>query len=351
MDIYSLSGRFLRLLEAERAHSLTIRALSLGLGPHYAPPARPALRQQLFGLDFPNPIGLAAGFDKNAQVPDAMLRTGFGFVETGTVTPRAQPGNPRPRIFRLPEDDAVINRLGFNNRGLAFYKARLLKRRNRPGIVGANIGANKDSNNRIADYFTAFEALNGCADYFTVNVSSPNTPGLRGLQEPEMLRELLHGLSTIRARLPHKPPILLKIAPDLDRDGRQEVAHVARDSAIDGLIVSNTTIGGRKSLKSPHRGEQGGLSGKPLFTLSTEVLSDMYRLTEGELPLIGVGGVGSGNDAYRKIRAGASLVQLYTAMIYEGPALIPAILDTLAALLERDGFANIAEAVGADHNR
>lgn len=351
MGIYSLAGHFLRLLEAERAHTLTIRALSLGLGPQYTLRAQPTLHQQLFGLDFPNPVGLAAGFDKNAEVPDAMLQTGFGFVETGTVTPRAQPGNPRPRIFRLPEDGAVINRLGFNNQGLAPYKARLLKRQNRPGIVGANIGANKDSENRIADYFTAFEALNGCADYFTVNVSSPNTPGLRGLQEPEMLRELLHGLSACRAKLPHKPPILLKIAPDLAPNGRQEVAHVARDSAIDGLIVSNTTIGGRKSLKSRHRDEQGGLSGKPLFTLSTEVLSDMYRLTEGELPLIGVGGIASGEDAYRKIRAGASLVQLYTAMTYAGPALIPAILDTLAALLDRDGFANIADAVGADHHR
>lgn len=349
MGIYALSGRLLRLLEAERAHTLTIGALSLGLGPHYRLPASAALRQQLFGLDFPNPVGLAAGFDKNAAVPDAMLAMGFGFVETGTVTPRAQAGNPRPRIFRLPEDGAVINRLGFNNKGLAPYKERLLKRRNRPGIVGANIGANKDSENRIADYFTAFEVLNGCADYFTVNVSSPNTPGLRGLQEPEMLRELLHGLSNSRAKLPHKPPILLKIAPDLDRDGRQEIANVARDSAIDGLIVSNTTIGGRKTLKSPHRGEQGGLSGKPLFALSTEVLSDMYRRTDGTLPLIGVGGIASGEDAYRKIRAGASLVQLYTAMTFAGPQLIPAIIGDLATLLDRDGFANIRDAVGADH--
>ncbi len=346
--LYSLAGPLLRMLDPETAHGLTIRALKLGLAPQFTLPESPVLETSVFGLKFPNPVGLAAGFDKNAEVPDAMLRLGFGFAETGTVTPLPQAGNPRPRIFRLREDAAVINRLGFNNQGLEAYAGRLRARRNRPGIVGANIGANKDSADRIGDYLTCFEALAGLADYFTVNVSSPNTPGLRGLQERDMLQNLLAQLLAARARRQVKAPLLLKIAPDLDEPALRDVVAVAQDAGIDGLIISNTTIGGREALQSPHRYEQGGLSGRPLFAPSTRMLRDAYRLAGGKLPLVGVGGIASGADAYAKIRAGASLVQLYTAMSYAGPDLASMIATQLGELLAKDGFANVREAVGMD---
>lgn len=348
VKLYSLAGPLLRRLDPETAHGLSIRALKLGLGPRITASQLPALKTSVFGLNFPNPIGLAAGFDKNAEVPDAMLRLGFGFVETGTVTPQPQAGNSRPRIFRLREDAAVINRLGFNNQGLDAYKARLAARRNRPGVIGANIGANKDSPDRIADYLICFEALAGLADYFTINVSSPNTPGLRGLQERGMLQTLLTQLLAERARRRMEVPLLLKIAPDLDAQALRDVVGVALDAGIDGLIISNTTIGAREGLQSPFRNEQGGLSGRPLFAPSTHMLREAYRLTGKKLLLIGVGGVASAGDAYAKIRAGASLVQLYTALTYAGPDFAASIVAGLAMLLERDGYATVIEAVGAD---
>lgn len=334
----------LRLLPPETAHSATIRATRIAapfLGP---PPADdPRLAMEAFGLRFANPIGLAAGFDKDAQVPDAMLRFGFGFVECGTVTPRPQPGNPRPRLFRLSADRAVVNRMGFNNAGMDAAAARLAARP-RTGIVGINIGANKDSTDRIADYVAGFVRLAPLADYVTVNVSSPNTPGLRGLQDRAALERLLGDLLAARVRGGLAVPVLLKIAPDLDLQALDDIAAVAR--GIDGIVVSNTTVARPATLKSAQAKEAGGLSGVPLFALSTEVLRQMRRRTP--LPLIGVGGIASGADAYAKIRAGASLVQLYTALAFEGPGLVPRIKRELLACLDRDGFAHLRDAVGID---
>jgi dihydroorotate dehydrogenase len=347
-SFYSLAEPMLRLLDPETAHTLSIRALRLGLAPRLAAPMPPVLNISVFGLNFSNPVGLAAGFDKNAEVPDALLRLGFGFVETGTVTPLPQAGNTRPRLFRLPEDQAVINRLGFNNQGLDAYRARLAARRNRPGIVGANIGANRDSADRIGDYLKCFEALTGLADYFTINVSSPNTPGLRGLQDRDQLQQLLAKLLTARAALRNTAPLLLKIAPDLDAQALRDVVEVSISAGIEGMIISNTTLGGRENLRGKHRMEQGGLSGRPLFAPSTRMLRDVRRLAGTGLVLIGAGGVASGADAYAKIRAGASLVQLYTAMTFAGPHLAVKIARDLAALLLNDGFASVSEAVGVD---
>jgi dihydroorotate dehydrogenase len=370
-DLYRIAGPLLRCLEAERAHRATIWALRLGLVPGAAGADDPALGMNLWGRDFPNPIGLAAGFDKNAEVTGALRRLGFGFVEAGTVTPRPQPGNPRPRIFRLAEDRAVINRLGFNSQGLEAIRARLAGRRQGQGaqgrggqgggaqgrggqgvaargILGLNLGANKDSADPAADYVLGLAELGGYADYVTINVSSPNTPGLRDLQGRERLRDLIGRLLAARAALPVPPPLLLKIAPDLSAGQLQDVAEVALETGIDGLIVSNTTISRPPGLKSPHRTEQGGLSGAPLFPLATAVLRDVYGLTEGRIPLVGVGGIGSGRDAYAKIRAGASLVQLYTALVYEGPGLIRRMKAELLECLRRDGFVTVAQAVGAD---
>jgi dihydroorotate dehydrogenase len=292
-------------------------------------------------------LGLAAGFDKNAEVPDVMLRLGFGFAECGTVTPRPQSGNPRPRLFRLPEDRAVINRLGFNNRGMDAAAVRLAARK-RQGIVGINIGANKDSPDRIADYREGFARLSPLADYVTVNISSPNTPGLRGLQNREELEKLLALLREERARAGCTVPLLLKIAPDLDQHALDDIAATVLASGIEGMIVSNTTLARPASLKSANAKESGGLSGAPLFAPSTAILKAVRQRVGGRIALIGVGGVASGADAYAKIRAGASLVQLYTAMAYEGPALIARIKRELSALLARDGFARVADAVGAD---
>ncbi len=346
--MYALAARALRLLDPETAHRLTIEALKAGLGPVAIGDDPPALRTRVFGLDFPNPVGLAAGFDKNAEVTRAMLRAGFGFVETGTVTPRPQSGNPKPRIFRLAEDRAVINRLGFNNEGMEAAAARLERLQGAPGVIGVNIGANKDSDDRIADYVAAFTRLAPLGRYVTVNISSPNTPGLRGLQDRAALEELLARLMVARTNMGLAKPVLLKIAPDLDARGLEDVAEVALGSGLDGLIVSNTTIARPGSLRSRYRDQTGGLSGAPLFAPSTEVLRAMARLTQGRLPIVGAGGVGSGADAYAKIRAGASLVQLYTALAYEGPGLVARIKHELASLLAHDGFKNVAEAVGAD---
>jgi dihydroorotate dehydrogenase len=342
--ILDQATRLLRLLPAETAHRATI-ALS-GAGAALLPKAAAddlRLAISVLGLSFPNPVGLAAGFDKNAQVPDAMARLGFGFVECGTVTPRPQSGNPQPRLFRLAQDRAVINRLGFNNAGMA-AAARNLARRKAKGIVGINIGANKDSADRMADYTSAFAALSPLADYVTVNVSSPNTPGLRGLQNKDELTRLLDSLTQTRKS---KIPLLLKIAPDLDGQALDDIAAVVRASSIEGLIVSNTTLA-RPPLASRHAGETGGLSGAPLFAPSTEILRQMRLRLGNAVILVGVGGIASGADAYAKIRAGASLVQLYTALVYQGPGLVGRIKRELAALLAQGGFAHLADAVGAD---
>ncbi|WP_138380445.1 quinone-dependent dihydroorotate dehydrogenase [Luteithermobacter gelatinilyticus] len=355
MDLYALTRPLFFALSPETAHGLVIRLLKAGLVPAQGGGDDAALGISLWGLNFSNPLGLAAGFDKNAEVPDAMLAQGFGFVETGTVTPRPQPGNPKPRLFRLTEDEAIINRLGFNNKGLQRYAANLERRRllAKEGIVGANIGANKDSEDPIADYVTGLERLLGLADYFTVNISSPNTPGLRKLQGREALDELLSRLMTVRnharEKLSYLPPLLVKIAPDLDDKERSDIAEIILKHGIDGLIVSNTTVGLRDQLKSSFREETGGLSGQPLFEFSTQVLEDMYRLTEGRIPLIGVGGVSTGQQAYAKIRAGASLIQLYSALAYHGPGLVQKIKRELLACLREDGFSSVMEAVGAAH--
>ncbi|ALJ34476.1 quinone-dependent dihydroorotate dehydrogenase [Azospirillum brasilense] len=355
IDLFPIVGPILRSFDPETAHGLTIKALSSGLMPPVREKDDPILRSRVFGLDFANPVGLAAGFDKNAEVVDAMLRLGFGFVEAGSVTPRPQPGNPRPRLFRVPEQGAVINRMGFNNEGLEPFVQRLERRqsggRKAPGLVGANLGKNKDTVEAADDYVLGVTRVAALADYLVVNVSSPNTPGLRALQGRDPLRTLLGRVLDARSacRLAKAPPVLLKIAPDLTDEDKADIAAVALESGIDGLIVSNTTIARPAEIPEPLRGEAGGLSGKPLFAPSTAVLREMYGLTGGKLPLVGVGGIASGADAYAKIRAGASLVQLYSALVYAGPALVLAIRRDLAALLRRDGFVSLSDAVGADH--
>jgi dihydroorotate dehydrogenase len=347
IDLYAFAGPVLRSLEPERAHGLTIAALKTGLVPSARVPEDPILRQRLWGLDFPNPVGLAAGFDKNAEVPDAMLRLGFGFVEIGSVTPRPQSGNPKPRLFRLTADEAIINRLGFNSEGAEAAQRRLAARPRR-GVVGVNLGKNKETEDAAADYVRGVDALAAHADYLVCNVSSPNTPGLRALQGKAPLAEIVSRVQAALARLPAPPPLLLKIAPDITEDDKRDIAEVALAANVAGLIVANTTIERPDTLKSDHRAEGGGLSGKPLFELATAVLGDMYVLTERRIPLIGSGGIGSGRDAYAKIRAGASLVQLYSMLIYRGPLLIGDICRELAALLRQDGFKSVADAVGVD---
>ena len=359
IDLFPVVGPILRSLDPETAHGLTIKALlMMEKAPALMPGGGaddPILRSRVFGLDFANPVGLAAGFDKNAEVMDPMLRLGFGFVEAGSVTPRPQPGNPKPRLFRVPEQGAVINRMGFNNKGLEVFAQRLERRlasgRKAPGIVGANLGKNKDTAEAADDYVLGVKRVAALADYLVVNVSSPNTPGLRALQGRDPLRTLLGRVLDARTacKLSKNPPVLLKIAPDLTDEDKADIAAVALESGIDGLIVSNTTIARPAEIPEPLRSEAGGLSGKPLFAPSTAVLGEMYRLTGGKLPLVGAGGIASGADAYAKIRAGASLVQLYSALVYHGAALVPSIKTDMAALLRRDGFASLADAVGADH--
>jgi dihydroorotate dehydrogenase len=307
------------------------------------------LATRVFGLDFPNPIGLAAGFDKDAEVADAMLALGLGFVEVGTVTPLPQPGNPKPRLFRLREDRALINRLGFNSRGLAALERRLAARVRASGIVGANLGKNKESPDTAEDYRRGVKALAAHADYLAINVSSPNTPGLRALQERPALDALIRTVLAARAEASGAgPPVLLKIAPDLTAEDCRDIAEIALARGLDGLIVGNSTITRPASLRSRFKGEAGGLSGPPLMALSTRTLAEIYRLCGARVPIVGVGGVASGADAYAKIRAGASLVALYTALVYEGPGLIGRIKSELAGLLHRDGFRSVADAVGAD---
>jgi dihydroorotate dehydrogenase len=335
----------LRLLPPETAHHATLElAARFGIFLPHAPKDDPRLAVDVLGLHFDNPVGLAAGFDKNARAFRAMLRMGFGFVECGTVTPRPQPGNPRPRLYRLREDGAVINRMGFDNDGMERVAERLARRRR--GILGINVGANKDSVDRIADYRTAFAKLSPFADYVTVNVSSPNTPGLRGLQNRDELRSLLATL--IEARAGKRIPLLLKIAPDLDEHAMDGIADVVLQAGIEGLVVTNTTLARPPWLKSRFAQETGGLSGNPLFAASTLVLAEMRKRVGAKLVLVGVGGISSGADAYAKIRAGASLVQLYTALVYGGTGLLLRVKRELLECLTRDGFASVADAVGAD---
>jgi dihydroorotate dehydrogenase len=337
-----------RALPPETAHRLTVRALAAGLAPRTSLADPPSLGTSLWHRKFPNPVGLAAGFDKQAEAADAMLGFGFGFAEVGTVTPRPQPGNPSPRLFRLKEDEALINRFGFNSEGLPTIAARLRARRSKGGIVGANIGKNRDTQDDIGDYVQGVAMLAPLADYLTINVSSPNTPGLRNLQRKSALSRLIERVMAARQAAVSRdlPPLLLKIAPDLAPQERAEIAQVALASGIDGLIVANATVARPPTLRSRHAPEPGGLSGPILFQPSTALLAEMYRRTSGRLPLVGTGGISSGADAYAKIRAGASLVQLYTALVYQGPGLVERIKHELAALLARDGYPSVAAAVG-----
>jgi dihydroorotate dehydrogenase len=348
-DTFSLP--LLRWLDAEDAHRLAVQGLRLL--PPFKPRADDAkLAVRAFGLNFPNPIGMAAGFDKNAEVPDALLRLGFGFVEIGTVTPRPQTGNPRPRLFRLDRDEAVINRLGFNNDGAEAVLKRLALRAHLNGIVGVNVGANKDSPDRVADYVRLIETFAPVASYFTVNVSSPNTPGLRNLQQGHILDDLLAKVIDARERVREKAgdsPVLLKIAPDLSLAELDEVVHVARSRRVDGMIVANTTVARPSSLRESARAkEQGGLSGRPLFRLSTRMVAETYVRVEGAFPLVGVGGIDSGGAALTKVRAGASLIQLYSSLTYKGLSLVEEIKNDLSSTLLRTGRESLSEIVGAD---
>ncbi|HEY6979861.1 quinone-dependent dihydroorotate dehydrogenase [Reyranella sp.] len=342
---YALADLLLSRLDAETSHRLAIRGLKTGWLPRDRHSDPSSLAVEVWGRHVPNPIGLAAGFDKNADVADAALAMGFGLVEIGSVTPRPQAGNPRPRVFRLPQDRGVINRMGFPGEGLDVVLARLQRRR-RAGFVGVNVGANKDSVDRAADYAACSKALAPYADYLVCNVSSPNTPGLRTLQGRVQLADLLQRVQDAIVRRP--VPLVVKIAPDASDADLDDIVAVCRERRIDGIIVGNTTLSRPPSLTSAKRGEAGGLSGAPLTALSTDVLRRTARRVEDQFPLIGCGGVGSGADAYAKIRAGATLVQLYSALVFEGPPLVRRIKDELAALLARDGFSSISQAVGTD---
>ncbi|HYP58777.1 MAG TPA: quinone-dependent dihydroorotate dehydrogenase [Beijerinckia sp.] len=344
----ALARPFLFHLDPETAHWLSVKALA----KFHLPPVKPddpRLRVKAFGLDFPNPLGLAAGFDKHGEVPDAILRLGFGFTEVGTVTPLPQGGNPRPRLFRLTRDEAVINRFGFNSEGHAAVHARLSRRAERPGIVGINIGANKDTPDRAADYVRGIEAFADLATYFTVNVSSPNTPGLRDLQQPLALDDLLARVLAARDEAAPRfgrKPVLLKIAPDLTLNDLDAIIHLARARKIDGLIVSNTTITRPPTLTEKAASEQGGLSGRPLFALSTQMLAQAFLRVEGQFPLIGVGGVDSAETAFAKIEAGASLVQFYSSLVFKGPALPGEIMRGILRLLTQKSYPLLSDAMG-----
>ncbi len=355
LDIYRLIGPVLRRVDTEKAHGLALAALRHGVvRTFFRPIIDPEiLGSVVWGRVFSNPIGLAAGFDKNAEVFDAALAMGFGFVEIGGVTPKPQPGNPKPRLFRLSADRAVINRMGFNNDGLEAVAARLRLRANTTGCVGVNLGKNKESVDAAADYSALASGLAPYADFLVINVSSPNTPGLRALQSIEPLLEIVRAARSARdtAVTINPPPLLLKISPDLQSAEVDDIAKVALDEKLDGVIVSNTTLARPSSLSAPEKTEAGGLSGAPLFEPSTQLLRRMYELTNGAVPLVGVGGVSSGADAYAKIRAGASLIQLYTALVFDGPVILSKIKRDLAVLLERDGYTSVADAVGADHRR
>lgn len=352
-SLYGIIKSLLQPLSPERAHNLALLALERGLAPG-APHHDPVLKSSLWGLDFPNPVGLAAGFDKDATAPLQTLKLGFGFVEIGSVTPRPQPGNPKPRLFRLDDDLGVINRMGFNSEGRAQVADRLAQLpRPHPGVIGVNLGKNKESKDAAADYVAGINALAQFADYMVVNVSSPNTPGLRALQSKAQLEDLIGKVrAALDAAVPDAtPPLLVKVAPDLTDDDITDIADIAKGPMVNGLIATNTTIDRPDSLKSIFKVETGGLSGQPLMAPSTKILHDLYAACNGSVPLIGVGGIASGADAYAKIRAGASLVQLYSALVFEGPTLPGRICRDLAELLKRDGFKSVQDAVGADHGR
>lgn len=352
---FFLARPLLHLLDPEVAHGATIWALKHGFAGAVAAADEAVLATRVWDMDFSNPIGLAAGFDKDAEVVDAMLALGFGFVEAGTVTPQAQPGNPRPRLFRLVEDQGVINRFGFNSKGLAAFTARLKARREggaARGIVGANVGKNRDVTDAAADYAKGIEVTCGLADYLVCNLSSPNTPGLRNLQARDQMQELIMRVLAARqsaAGAGRVPPLLVKVGPDLDDAAIRDIAEVALATKIDGLIVGNTTIERPATLRSRHAQESGGLSGLPLLAKADSCLAAMYRAVGGRLPIIGCGGVASGEHAYAKIRAGASLVQLYSALVYQGPELVVRIKQDLAARLRADGFKSVADAVGTSN--
>ncbi len=351
VGMHDLATWGLRLIDPESAHTAALTGLRLGLGPRARADRWPRLRTTLAGLELPNPIGMAAGFDKNCEAPDALLAAGFGFVECGTVTPEPQSGNPAPRIFRLAEDRAIINRLGFNNEGLDAFADRLAARAHRRGVVGANVGANKDSADRAADYVKGMGRVWRHASYVTANISSPNTPGLRGLQERGALEDLLGRLSEARTFLERahgRRPLFLKVAPDLDETAVRDITELALQYGLDALIVSNTTLQRPPHLTSDNAEEAGGLSGQPLFQISTHVLREFAQALDGRLPLIGVGGVCDVATALAKIRAGATAVQLYTALIYEGPGLIARVLHDLDGMLAAEGVDSIGEMVGAD---
>lgn len=341
----SFARPFLMALDAETAHRATVLALRA------APPLRPAaddprLKVRAFGLDFPNPIGMAAGFDKNAEAVDGVLGLGFGFAEVGTITPRPQPGNPKPRLFRLPADMGIINRFGFNSEGHGPAHRRLLERAGRPGIVGVNVGANKEAADRIADYEAGVAAFADVASYFTINVSSPNTPGLRDLQQADRLSELLARALDVRDAAPVRRPLLLKIAPDLDLAELDDIVRVARARGVDGMIVSNTTISRPATLRDPNRTETGGLSGRPAFDISTRMLAETFRRVEGAFPLVGVGGIDGAPAAVAKIEAGASLLQLYSALVFEGVGLVGRIKTGLLRKLDAEKLPSVAALVG-----
>lgn len=342
--LYNICRPLLFRIPAESAHALTIRGMKLLTRASRAAPEA-VLAQRIAGIVFPNPVGMAPGFDKNAEVPDQLLGLGFGFVEIGTVTPLPQAGNPKPRLFRLVEDEAVINRMGFNNDGSEAVAGRLRGRRSMSGIVGANIGANKDSSDRIADYATMTRIMAPLANYLTVNISSPNTPGLRALQDEGALNALLDAVLEARGAL--STPVFLKLAPDLDVSDIDSICRIALDKKLDALIVSNTTIS-RPHLKSPHAGETGGLSGAPLRDMALQRLRDFRKASGGGIPLIGVGGIAGVDDAWARIKAGANLIQFYSAMVYEGPGLARRIVRGLAEKVREEGLGSIAEAVGTE---
>ncbi|MEO0834160.1 MAG: quinone-dependent dihydroorotate dehydrogenase [Pseudomonadota bacterium] len=346
----AFATRALAFLDPEDAHDLTIRMLETGALPA-APAVAPTLKTTVAGMTFDNPLGLAAGFDKNARVPNQLLQLGFGFVEVGAVTPEPQAGNDKPRVFRLRHDQAVINRYGFNNDGLEVIADRLANRE-RTGCVGINLGANKTASDRTADYVAGLSRLAGLVDFYTVNISSPNTPGLRALQDKAALEDLLHRVLVERARVAATTPVFLKLSPDLTDNDQADIVTILMEMkkdgpSLDGLIISNTTLDRPDDLTGDHRGQTGGLSGVPLFEQSTRLLGDFYQALGTDYALIGVGGVTSARDAYVKILHGAQLVQLYTALIYQGPGLVRSILEELPDFLRADGFSSVTQAVGA----
>jgi len=347
--LYGLGQALLHALDPERAHDLAVKSLELGLYPRAAAPDDPRLAQEVWGLKFRNPLGMAAGFDKDARVWAPLLATGFGFVEVGTLTPKAQDGNPSPRIFRFARDAAIINRLGFNNEGQAAALPRLLARRS--GVVGVNIGAGRDSGDRIGDYVSGIATMSAVADYLTINISSPNTPGLRDLQAPEVLAALLGRVQEARGKAEKRPPLLVKLAPDIADADLPAIVGVIEANGVDGIVVSNTTLS-REGLKDrSFAAESGGLSGRPLFVRATRMLARTYQLTKGRLPLIGVGGIDSGAAALAKIEAGASLLQLYTGLVFEGPKLIGGIKQALVEAMEKAKASSLAPLIGRDADK